>query len=212
VAPLRIRPARTGRADWCGSGSGFRFHSFGHALFGDLPSARNDLIEWARQHSANAEHLSTGRAVILADAGRGRLRLWQIVRADDSLRERLAVAVGLAEPSQVASELIGIAIRLALARESFAEASVDLPCTLWTVAASATSRPKYVGLMPYRANLGSSEPTGSALIERELAPHLRELRRSRVDYDNVGAELAALAERANSQAPARWLAQIVPQV
>jgi signal recognition particle receptor subunit beta len=39
VAPLSIRPARPGKADWCGSGSGFRFHSFGHALFADLPSA-----------------------------------------------------------------------------------------------------------------------------------------------------------------------------
>ncbi|HXK17500.1 MAG TPA: GTPase domain-containing protein, partial [Polyangiaceae bacterium] len=63
VASLDIRPTRSGRADWCGSGSGFRFHSFGRAIFSDLPSARTELIEWARQHSANATHLSTGRAV-----------------------------------------------------------------------------------------------------------------------------------------------------
>jgi len=212
VASLRIRPARTGRADWCGSGSGFRFHSFGHAVFADLPSARNDLIEWARQHSANAAHLSTGRAVILADAGRGRLRLWQIVRADDSLRERLAAAVGLADPRQVASEISGIALRLALARESFAEASVDLPCTLWTVAAAGSSRPNFVGLMPYHVNSRAPEPAGSALIERELTPHLRELRRSRVDYEEVGAELVSLAELGSSQAAVHWLAQIVEQL
>jgi signal recognition particle receptor subunit beta len=221
VASLSIRPARTGRADWCGSGSGFRFHSFGQALFADLPSARNDLIEWARQHAANAAHLSNGRAVILADAGRGRLRLWQIVRADDTLRERLAAAVGLAEPRQVASEVLSVAVRLALARESFAEATVDLPCTLWTVAAgsasascepSARSRPAFVGLMPYRGSVPAPEIAGRALLERELVPHLREMRRSRVDYDDVGAELLSLAALVGSPTPAQWLAQIVLQI
>jgi len=211
VAQLSIRPARTGRADWCGSGSGFRFHSFGQAVFSDQSSARNDLIEWARQHSANAAHLSSGRAVILADAGRGRLRLWQIVRADDSLRERLAVAVGLPEPKRVASEVSSIALRLALARESFAQASVDLPCTLWTVGASGSSRPNFVGLMPYRASSRAAELSGSALIDRELRPHLRELRRAREDYDEVGSELLALAEHSGETA-VRWLAQIVLQI
>jgi hypothetical protein len=43
VASLDIRPTRTGRADWCGSGSGFRFHSAGSALFVDLHSARDEL-------------------------------------------------------------------------------------------------------------------------------------------------------------------------
>jgi len=211
VASLRIRPARTGRADWCGSGSGYRFHSCGPALFEDAPRARNDLIEWARQHAANAALLSTGRAVILADAGRGRLRLWQIVRADDSLRERLAVAVGLPEPRQVAHEVANIALRLALAREAFAQASVDLPCTLWTVSAGGTARPTFVGLMPYRASLRDPELTGSALIDRELAPHLREMRGCRPDYRAVEAELSSLAANAGDKTPARWLAQIAQQ-
>lgn len=211
VAALRIRPTRTGRADWCGSGSGYRFHSFGQALFEDVPSARKDLIEWARQHAANAALLSTGRAVILADAGRGRFRLWQIVRADDSLRERLAVAVGLPEPRQVANEVASIAIRLALARDAFARASVDLPCTLWTVSANETSRPTFVGLMPYRASPRSAELTGSALIDREFAPHVREMRGCRDDYDAVEAELYSLAARAGDGTPARWLAQLAEQ-
>jgi len=212
VASLGIRPERTGRADWNGSGSGFRFHSFAAALFGDLPSARNELIEWARLHSANAAHLSPGRAVILADAGHGRLRLWQIVRAEDTLRERLAVAVAAADPRQVADELLCVALRLALARESFAEASVDLPCTLWTVGASGSHPPPFVGLMPHRGSVLAPETDGPALLERELAPHLRELRRSRVDYENVCDELASLAALPSAQASARWLAQIVRQI
>jgi len=211
VASLRIRPARTGRADWCGSGSGYRFHSCGPALFEDAPSARNDLIEWARQHAANAALLSTGRAVILADAGRGRLRLWQIVRSDDSLRERLAVAVGLPEPREVANEVASIAVRLALAREAFAQASIALPCTLWTVSGSTTSRPTFVGLMPYRAPLREPELSGSALIGRELSPHLREMRCCRSDFDAVEAELNSLAALAGEKTPARWLAQLAQQ-
>jgi hypothetical protein len=211
VASLQIRPARTGRADWCGSGSGYRFHSCGPALFDDAPRARNDLIEWARQHAANSALLSAGRAVILADAGRGRFRLWQIVRADDSLRERLAIAVGLPEPKQVANEVASIAMRLALAREAFAQASVDLPCTLWTVSANSPARPTFVGLMPYRANLREPELTGSALLDRELSPHLRLMRSCRSDYGAVEAELNSLAARAGEKTPARWLAQIAEQ-
>jgi signal recognition particle receptor subunit beta len=215
VASLRIRPARTGRADWCGSGSGYRFHSFGHALFADVFSARKELIEWARQHAANAALLSPGRAVILADAGAGRLRLWQIVRADDSLRERLAAAVALAEPRHVAKEVASIAVRLALAREEFARSSVNLPCTLWTVSAAGAPRPTFVGLMPYclsqHGSLGAPELVGGALIDRELLPHLRELRRSRSDYAAIGFELGSLAATSGETTTARWLAQVAEQ-
>jgi len=211
AASLRIRPELTVRADWAGSGSGFRFHSSARALFTDPPRARDELIEWARQHSANATHLSPGRAVILADAGRGRLRLWQIVRAEDSLRERLALALGLEEPQQVALELVSIAERLALARESFGSASLDLPCTLWTVGASEPAQPPYVGLMPYRNPKRLREPTGRALLERELTPHLRGLRHAREDHEDIGTALAALNGGAHSRAPAGWLARRVLQ-
>jgi hypothetical protein len=175
-----------------------------------MSSARNELIDWARQHAANAPHLSAGRAVILADAGAGQLRLWQIVRAEATLRERLASGLGAPEPSQVANEILAVALQLALARESFANATLDLPCTLWTVGAGNTYRPTFVGLMPCHESQQPSEPSGHGLLERELAPHLRELRRSRVDYTDVVAQLMLLAELAGPNSPARWLAEIVP--
>jgi len=209
VASLDIRPLRTARSDWAGSGSGFRFHSLCSAIFPDSHSARTELLEWARLHSANTAHLSAGRAVILADAGSGRLRLWQIVRSEATLRERLASACQLPEASQVADELVGVASQLAVARESFADTTIGLPCTLWTVGSGASYRPTFVGLMPSRHSQLPNEPRGRDLLLRELSPQLRELRRVRVDYEQVVSRLAARAEFAAREAPARWLAEVV---
>ncbi|HYQ18197.1 MAG TPA: GTPase domain-containing protein [Polyangiaceae bacterium] len=209
VASLDIRPTRTGRADWCGSGSGFRFHSSRGALFPDLQRARNELIEWARLHSANTQHLSPGRAVILADAGGGRLRLWQIVRSEATLRERLAAALPLTDAAQVASELLSVALQLVAARDYFSTTTLTLPCTLWTVGANATTRPTFVGLMPGRDSRLKPEPGGKQLLKRELSPQLRELRRSRVDYAEVVSRVASLAELSARDTPASWLAEIV---
>jgi signal recognition particle receptor subunit beta len=209
VSTLGIRPKRTARDDWAGSGSGFRFHSLSNAVFADLHSARNELIEWARLHSANTAHLSGGRAVILADAGAGRLRLWQIVRAEASLRERLSAALPVSDSSQVARELLSVAMQLAAAREYFSSTTLALPCTLWTVGANTTSRPTFVGLMPSREGRLKTEPTGRELLLREMSPQLRELRRTRVDYADVVARLTALSELSGRGTPAGWLAEIV---
>lgn len=208
VASLEIRPKRS-RSDWAGSGSGFRFHSIGNAIFSEAHSARNELLEWARLHSANTQHLSPGRAVILADAGMGRLRLWQIVRSEATLRERLATSLQLSDPNQVADELSAVATQLAQARESFDETSLSLPCTLWTVGAGASYRPTFVGLMPARDSQLPPEPSGRELLQRELSPQLRELRRARVDYESVVAHVVSRAEFAPFDTPARWLADIV---
>ncbi|HEX2874532.1 MAG TPA: GTPase domain-containing protein [Polyangiaceae bacterium] len=209
VASLDIRPTRSGRADWCGSGSGFRFHSIGSALFSNLQSGRNELIEWARLHAANTQHLSPGRAVILAEAGGGRRRLWQIVRAEATLRERLATALPQLEPEELAEELLDVASQLSRAREFFATTTVSLPCTLWTVGANNSKRPTYVGLMPTRDQHLPTEPMGRELLRRELSPQLRELRRSRVDYSEVVAGVLLRAQHAAAETPARWLSEIV---
>ena len=209
VASLEIRPKRTGRTDWAGSGSGFRFHSLGHAIFDEAHSARGELLEWARLHSANTNHLSPGRAVILADAGMGRLRLWQIVRSEATLRERLATSLQLSDPNQVADELINVALQLALARDAFNDTTVSLPCTLWTVGGGVSYRPTFVGLMPARDSNLPVEPSGHALLRRELSPQLRELRRARVDYTDVVSRVVSRAEFSGSDTPESWLADIV---
>ncbi len=49
------------------------------------------------------------------------------------------------------------------------------------------------------------------LVAREFGPHLRELRRSRVDYASVASEIASLS-RTESAGPARWLADVMATI
>jgi hypothetical protein len=147
--------------------------------------------------------------VILADAGYGRLRLWQIVRSEATLRERLAAALPGADALQAARELVSVATQLSAAREHFSTTTVALPCNLWTVGASSSSRPMFVGLMPAPDSQLQAEPSGEELLTRELSPQLRELRRSRVDYSEIVHRVMAIAELTGRGTPARWLSEIV---
>jgi hypothetical protein len=212
VASLSIRPEKTARGDWWGSGSGWRFHSSPRALFADANAARSALISWARLHAANAARISNGRAVILADAGAGRLRLWQLVRVEPTLRERLDGVLSGADPRSVAEGLLDVTTQLLAAREWFANSSVSIPCTLWTVGALKSPRPCFVGLMPELHAQPHTELASQALLEHELAPHLRELRRARVDFSAVLRELMTRAELVSPDSPARKLAEIACSV
>lgn len=208
VAGLSIRPARTARGDWWGSGAGWRFHSNPRALFTDHNAARSELIAWARLHSANGALLSSGRAVILADAGSGRQRLWQLVRMESTLRERLDTVLSASEPKEVAEGIMEVGTQLLAAREAFVHATIALPCTLWTVGAVRSARPCFVGLMPTPAHEAHAEPEARALLEREMAPHLRALRRTRVDIAEILRELMARAELSPFDGVPRRLAEI----
>ncbi|MGC4092764.1 MAG: hypothetical protein QM756_33755 [Polyangiaceae bacterium] len=208
ISALEIQPTRTKRGDWWGSGSGWRFHSEREALYQDHDAGRQELIDWARLHTAVAKQISAGRAVILADAGDGRFRLWQLVRVESALRERLAAAVVLPEADAVAQGLADVASRLLTARAWFHDGNVSLPCTLWTVGDHARYRPVYVGLMPRGTAANTSEPSPLGLIERELLPHLRELRRTRVDFPAIQARLLALGSDAPAESALSWTAQL----
>ena len=209
VASLGIRPSRTRHANWSAAGSGFRFYSVGTAIYSDPGKARNELIEWARLHAANSQLLSTGRAVILGDAGDGRLRLWQLVRADTALRERLATAMVLPEPVAVARDLADVATRLAASRDAFRAATIPLPCTLWTVGVSSSYKHAFVGLMPSHNTRLGPELDGQALFEREFSPHLRDLRRTRVDYRDVVRRVRELADAAPAESALHWFGEVV---
>jgi hypothetical protein len=208
VAALDIKPVRTRRGDWWGSGSGWRFHSEREALYDDPDAARQELIDWARLHTSAGNQVSGGRAVILADAGASRQRLWQLVRMEPALRERLASAIVHDDPRAVASGVSEVANRLAAARAWFSEANLSLPCTLWTVADQTAYRPVYVGLMPRTAG-SNVELSPRALIERELGPHLRELRRTRFDYPEIVAQVVELGRAGAGDGPAAWVADLI---
>jgi hypothetical protein len=209
VAGLAIKPARTPRGEWWGSGSGWRFHSHAHAVYRDHNRARAELIDRARLHAANAAHISPGRAVILADAGLGRLRLWQLVRVEPVLRERLASAMAASDARSVATGLLEVALQLLTAREWFSKGAMHLPCTLWTVGSDRSGRPTFVGLMPDSQSSTTPDVPPPALLERELTPHLRELRRARVDYSEVFSEVVALSEKSRDKEPARLIGDVV---
>jgi signal recognition particle receptor subunit beta len=208
VAGLAIRPARTARGDWWGSGAGWRFHSGPRALYSDPNAARDDLIGWARLHAASGALISAGRAVILADAGEGRQRLWQLVRVEPTLREALDAALSEAGPREVAAGVIEVAAELLASRDAFARAKAALPCTLWTVGVPRRARSCFVGLMPMLGEV-QPEPEGDALLERELLPHMRALRRLRVDFAEVQRELVSRAGLSPSDSAARRLANVM---
>jgi signal recognition particle receptor subunit beta len=211
LAALSLRPLRTRRGDWWASGFGWRFHSNAHAVYEDHETARLELLAWARLHAAAGRQMSPGRVVSLADAGRGRLRLWQLVRVEPALRERLEATLASEDVETVAQGLVEVVRRLGAAREWFGEAQLELPCTLWTIGDADPSRPLYVGLMPRDTSSLSVEPTGPRLVERELAPHLRELRRSHANAGQLYARLTALTAVGTSESVA-WLAELAGKI
>ena len=185
VAQLDQTPVRTRRGDWWASGEGWRFHSAAGSLFGDADVGRNKLIEWARLHAAHLQRLSSGRTVILADAGAGRFRLWQLVRVTQALRERLLSCVTEADAERLAQEFQRAAYHLLRAQRTFQSNEVCLPCTLWTVSGDLDRQPQFVGLMPKPGTAPLDELTGPELLVREFRPLLRSLESERPDYARI---------------------------
>jgi hypothetical protein len=79
------------------------------------------------------------------------------------------------------------------------------------VSANKSYRPAFVGLMPSVQDGIPAEPDGAELVAREFGPHLRELRRVRVDYASVASEIASVS-RNESVGAARWLADLMATI
>lgn len=185
VAELGIAPVRTARGDFWASGRGCLFHSAHRAIYPDADRGRQALIEWARLHATHLRSLSAGRTVVLAAAGGGRYRLWQLIRAEQALRERLAASLAHVDPAQLAGDLADAAAHLLEARATLHTGELRLPCTLWTVSGELKSPPRFVGLMPEVGRAAPEEPEGAELIARELTPLFRALVHQRDDVDRV---------------------------
>jgi signal recognition particle receptor subunit beta len=190
VAQLDRTPVRTRRGDWWASGEGWRFHSAASSLYESADLGRQELIEWARLHAANLQRLSSGRTVILVDAGGGRFRLWQLVRVSEALRERLVTHAADADADQLARELLSAGFHLVRARRVFRGSDISLPCTLWTVSSDVQRQPTYVGLMPTPRSEGAVEVSDGDLLEREFRPLFQSLEAERDDYDAIIAALS----------------------
>lgn len=173
--------------EWYGlAGDRWRLQSPASAAFTDLERGRAALIEWARVHSASLAVLSGDRCITLA-ADRGGFRLWQIVRAEPSLAERLDETPSLA-PREVAAVLVECAQTFLEAARALPQAGCRLPLTLASTRAFRVGAP-YVGLMPAPAFVRPPEPFSEALAEellgRELAPYLLALAPQRAAVEGV---------------------------
>ncbi len=198
VAAARLTPSRTSKGDWSASGGGWRLHSNANALYENADHARNALISWARLHAACIRELSAGRALILANAGSNRFRLWQLVRTERALREHLEDTHGEASPEVVAEQLAAATKLLARAGALSNTARLRLPWSLWTLGAASTALPTFVGLMPADNQSSGQPPKVSQLVEMEFLPLLRGILRDREDFDEIAAAVARLT-RADAQ-------------
>jgi signal recognition particle receptor subunit beta len=207
VAELGVVPVRTARGDWWASGRGCLFHSAKSAIYPSADRGRQALIEWARLHATNLRCLSIGRTVVLATAGGGRFRLWQLIRAEQAMRERLATSLALIDPGQLATDLIDAAAHLVQARIALHTPELRLPCTLWTISGDLKTQPRFVGLMPEVGQHAQEEPRGTELIARELTPLFRALVHQR---DDVPAVIEALSNARDRRSDtATGLAQLL---
>lgn len=173
VSQTDLVARRHGNGDWsAGLGSGWRLVSKRDALYDSLDMGRNALVQWARLHAACMSVVSPHRCIVLASTGDGRWRLWQIVRAEESLRDRVERASSESEPAEVIDRLCETAQLLVDVNERIAESPCDLPVNLDTIGACDESG-KYIGLMP-ESLIGRNLPrvAAFALLLNELGPVL----------------------------------------
>lgn len=160
VSALGLVPRALRDGAWiAGLGTGWRVVSARDAVHETLDVGRAALIQWARLHVACTGVMSARRCIVLAATGDGRWRLWQIVRAEESLRAFVEGAA--AEVPEVCVQRLCTTGRLLL--DVGTRAPFALPTSLDTVGAEGA----YIGLMPE-----TPAPRGSVddLLDRELGP------------------------------------------
>lgn len=207
------RPTRTAQGDWDTDGGTYRLHSARASLFDDIDGGRAALIRWARIHAAHASRLSVRRVLVLAEAGAGRHRLWQVVRREPTLEDRLGEAAMDAEPSQLAAELLAALTQLESARELLDHPRLRLPCTLRTIGHDCRRPPVYVGLVPEHVDDDEREPDdGAPSIEREFAAILRALAADRGDFEEIVRAVARAATIGGPRPGPQMLARLAHQL
>lgn len=160
-------------------------------------------------HTANLVRLSTRRVLVLAEAGGGRYRLWQLVRRERTLRDRIEEAMAEADALQLVADLASTSAHLVRARELLHTPRLPLPCTLRTIGSDMARDPVFVGIVPENADDDrADEPEGAALVDREIGPLLRELARDRGDYDEIVDEIVRRAETDATRPGLRTLAAL----
>jgi signal recognition particle receptor subunit beta len=205
LAPVALAPRRLSSGDWAaGLGSGWRVVSHRDAAFASLDLGRAALIQWARQHAGAAGTISPRRCIVIADDGHGGWRLWQIVRAEPSLREAIDGALRDFPGDTVLPRLCKLAQLLLDIDAKLARLPLALPCNVDCVGMS-DGVAVYVGLMPdAAAPPGGTRPRSDprALVTGQLAPIAHALRDRALDIGHVLARLPDAFPPAEGIAPA----------
>jgi signal recognition particle receptor subunit beta len=180
AASTRMTTHRLRSGGWtAGLGHGWRIFSGANTEYTDVEAGRETLVRVARLHAACKSLLSDNRCIVLATTGQGTWRLWQIVRAERSLREKLS-GIEHCTTAEAASRIVEAASLLCELGIRMQNAPCSLPCTLDTVGCSERG-PVYVGLMPLEplANPGTDLTFG---IGSQLGTIVRDtLRERRLD-------------------------------
>ena len=140
------RARRTDHGAWiAGAGTEWRIHSSANAEYSEFDAGREAVVAWARGHAPRVGLISPGRCIVVADAGNGFWRLWQIVRIAPSLRHWL---LDMAYDADDAALLDA----LSLAARTLYEASIHpksagLPMTFDSIGRGDRGA-QFVGLMP----------------------------------------------------------------
>ena len=160
---------RTAGGDWAaGMGGTWRVHSASNARYVDFDEGRRALVTWAREHASLGELISESRCVVLAEAGEGSWRIWQVVRVMPALRGWLADAAALELP-QLYRRLVSAAAVLGEAHARLA--GTRLAPTIDTVGRGASGA-QYVALMPA---VGAPPPLAIESVESSVAEQLARL-------------------------------------
>lgn len=169
-----------------GLGQGYRVFSREDSVYPDVELGRETLVRVARLHVACREFLSVHRCVVLSATGHGTWRLWQLVRAERTLRERLH-HIERCSTEDAASRIVDAATVLCEMGQRTQHALCQLPCNLDTIAVGEHGA-IYVGMMPFETREGPA-PDVTASIGAQLGSVVRHNLRER------GADVLAVIAR-----------------
>lgn len=206
LAQIALAPRRLPSGDWAaGLGSGWRVVSSRDAAFGSLDQGRTALIQWARVHAGASGTISSRRCIVLADDGGHAWRMWQIVRAESSLRDAADQALREPTSESLLARLCKVAQLLVEADEKLARVPLALPCNLDSIGLSERGA-VYVGLMPD----ATAAPAGPrprsdthVLVRSQFEPVVAvELRERALDLKQVLSRLPSAFPPAEGIVPA----------
>jgi signal recognition particle receptor subunit beta len=164
-------PRSLPHGDWVGEVPGWRFHSSRQASYANAEVGRRGLVEWARLHASGQRWLSAPRVIVLAASGDGTWRLWQIVKAEESLRDVLMGGLEEGSAADLVRRMLDAGRVLLAATDSLGFVPCRLPLRIDTIGA-ARGVPIYTGFLPDPFLMRPPQPfqpeQRPALLRREL--------------------------------------------